>query len=133
MKKLIPVILFFIFGFSGCATSATTYKEALYPKIRSCRTKACLQSYGLRKIYTSKYQDGYIELYKLPSHHDDAYTARQVGHGLMSLATLGLWEIAYYQIEDALEPDTFTVQAIYQSPNVIKEIQIANAAGGLIS
>src|SRR5579862_7279256 len=106
MKKLSALmIVFMLFGLSGCATSTTLYKEELYPKLRNCRSKSCLQSYGLVKLNSYTNQQGQrVETYHLPAkQHDAAYTARQVGHGVMSFATLGLWEIAYYPIEDSLE------------------------------
>lgn len=67
----------------------------------------------------------YIELYEQPGKRNVTYNARMVGHGLLCIATGGLWEIAYYPIEKSLS-DILVVEATYSNvaSNRIEKISV---------
>lgn len=85
--------------------------------VSACKTKACLVSKGAEPIDTAKTPDGrLIETYKVLKAKGS--TARAVMHGVLDVATLGLWEIAGTPIESSKgKKDYFALKVTYKRDN----------------
>jgi|GEM_PF-4662295 len=136
-KKKYIVSITFLLILAGPTTANTPVhnKDALCQSVLQCRTKQCILSHGFVPVRGFFRQDGsgYTEQYELPQvRQGSAYYARQVTHGLLCFATLGLWEIAYYPIEEQFAPYIF-IEATYFNKHSrrIQELKIyTNPAGG---
>ena len=125
-------ILLFLFSSSAFPNTFSKNEHAFYSSLFRCKTKCCILSHGfvpIRSFFSEcgyNHEKKYIECYEQPGKRSGvAYTARQVGHGLLCMATAGLWEIAYYPIERSLSP-VIIIRATYpnRTSNRIEKIEI---------
>jgi hypothetical protein len=74
----------------------------------------------------------YTEISKAIARKSDATYARAVGHGVLDVMTLGLWEVAGTPIEGSLSNDKeyIVAKATYsnKSTDDIKKLEIYNAS-----
>lgn len=88
---------------SGCAVYMASTSEGEPPKqiqknISYCSTRKCILLYDPKIVQTDWDADGHLTEYYLFD-IDNGQISRAVMHGLLDIATLGLWEIAGMQIE----------------------------------
>jgi hypothetical protein len=96
-------VVLFVISISAISNTLSNTRNAT-SSVTCCRTERCILSYGFSPIYSHYDNSGkYIVGYRnLKMHSGAGYTARQVGHGIMCMATLGLWEIAAGPIEESV-------------------------------
>ncbi len=84
---------------------------------------------------SSKHQkdDTVVETYKAPARKSGLNYARAVGHGVLDVCTLGLWEIIGTPVEGAISNNRrfIVVQATYASPDseTIEKMEICDSDG----
>ena len=116
------IALFFIDSCSvymAAKHEGTTIEEA-----QTCKTRACLHSKGVEVISSEKNDCGeLIETCKIMQKKGS--TSRAVMHGILDVATIGIWEAAGTPIEGAAgEKKYFSVKVYYDKDENIKKIEL---------
>ncbi len=103
--------------------------------VKKCRKKGCFLSLGM-DVVTSRLNDNgeFVETYRGKARKSGLSYLRAAGHGLMDVATLGVWEVAGTPIEGSLSNNLgyITVIATYHRNNdhgFIQSFEIYNAHG----
>ncbi len=104
--KLTIISVSLIFS-SGCSVYKASCNDGVSASdIESCKNRACLLSKGMEVINKKDEINGeYTEISKAIARKSDATYARAVGHGVLDVMTLGLWEVAGTPIEGSLSND----------------------------
>jgi len=120
MKTIVMVINAIIL-FSGCSVKMAAQKEGTTTQeLRGCATDGCLQAKGCILLGTRETEEGIIKTYKFIQKRGS--TARAVMHGILDVATLGLWEVAGTPIEGAQEKKFAVIDVLMNEQGVIKRI-----------
>jgi hypothetical protein len=120
-----------------CLASCSVYKAASNEgisvnDIKKCQTKACFIGHGMEIVDKHVRDDGKsVEIYRAIARKSGANYLRAAGHGVLDVATLGLWEVAGTPVEGAISNNRgyITVQAIFSEPDVIESFIIYDANG----
>ena len=112
----------FAFALSGCSVYMSAKKEGVdFEDLTTCKTKTCLVANGAEPINVKELPPD-TEAYKVLRAHGSI--ARSFMHGVLDVATLGVWEIAgtpmegafdknkYYAIKVTYEPGTETIRQL---------------------
>lgn len=126
MKYSITLALaaFFALTLTGCSVKMAADKKGTdLAELQECETRTCLEIKGAEPISVDKYRnDPQIQAYKVRK--STGSTARAVMHGVLDVATLGLWEVAgtpmeghfnedeYYGLRVTFESDAETIRTI---------------------
>ncbi|MFH1217811.1 MAG: hypothetical protein V1706_15050 [Pseudomonadota bacterium] len=104
---------------------ASSKKGVEFDQLSSCKTKSCLISKGAETLQVSGLPEN-CEAYKILK--PQGSTGRAVMHGLLDLATLGIWEVAGTPMEGSYNKDEYYAIRVTYEPNSenIKEIALAN-------
>lgn len=87
---------------SGCAVYMAADKEGVdIDDIIACQTRTCLVARGAEPLAAMKFDEPNIAAYRVRKATGSAL--RAFGHGVLDVATLGLWEIIGTPIEGALD------------------------------
>ena len=116
--KNIFVCLLLIFMFTSCSVFMAANKKGVgFDEISQCKTKSCLLSKGVEPLDSKKNEGGVlVETYKVRKPTGSA--SRAAMHGLLDVATLGIWEVAGTPIEGSMNKEEFiTIKAFYQKDN----------------
>jgi hypothetical protein len=102
---------------SSCSVVMASKKEGVnVEQVRSCRTRAQLLACGATIVSTDKLPSGeLVETYQIPQ--EKGSTARAVMHGLLDVATFGIWEAAGTPIEGSLSQKEFFIVKVYYNKN----------------
>ena len=102
MKTVLSVLcLCLILG--GCSAYRAASNEGVaVTDIKDCKNRACLLSRGMELVQSKETGGSVVEVYRAVARKSGGSYFRAAGHGLLSVATLGLWEIAGTPIEGAL-------------------------------
>jgi hypothetical protein len=131
--KLIIISISLIFS-SGCSVYKASCNDGIsVSDIEGCKNRTCLLSKGMEIIDKKDEINGeYTEISKAIARKSDATYARAVGHGVLDVMTLGLWEVAGTPIEGSLSNDKeyIVAKATYsnKSTDDIKKLEIYNAS-----
>lgn len=127
-----------MFTVSGCAVYKATSNEGIAVwDIKHCTTRECFLSHGMDVLETHEDKAGkYIVVYRSLARKSGVNYFRAAGHGVLDVATLGLWEVVGTPIEGALSNNRgyITAKAIYacKAQEKIEHLQIYNANGQLV-
>ncbi len=111
---------------SSCSVRMAAKKEGISPKeVQYCKTRACLLAKGGELVSKKKNKNNeLIEFYRFKK--ETGSTSRAVMHGVLDVATLGLWEIAGTSIEgNKAKKGFFVVKVYYEKDGEhIKKIEL---------
>jgi hypothetical protein len=126
------MIIFFCFLasiLSGCSVFMAAQQKGVDVKtISSCKTRSCLISHGATPIQVTKYKNGITATETFQAEAPTGSAARAAMHGVLDVATLGLWEVAGTPIEGVKnKKEIYAVKAVYASDGeTIKALQLVN-------
>ena len=128
MKIVQSIIL--ITMLSACSVKMAAEKRGIeVEEIMECHNRACIAALGDTEVvetYTN--EDGTKRiLYK--SLMPQGSTGRAIMHGLLDVATLGIWEVAGTPIEGHMNEDGYLVYSVtYDEADVVQTIEISGAS-----
>jgi len=131
-KKPLLSLLFMFLGtmfLSSCSVYMAAIPRGIdLDKISKCKKRACIAAHGAVPMSEKKSSTGKIieEVYKVNKPTGSA--TRAAMHGLLDVATLGLWEIAGTPIEGILGKEEFYIITVtYQEDGeTVKTVIINN-------
>ncbi len=98
--KIILLLIIILCSASCSVFMAASHKGTSLEELQSCRTKSCILSKDVEVLSNEKTRDnGAVVTCKV--RHVTGSTGRAVMHGLLDVATLGIWEVAGTPIEGA--------------------------------
>lgn len=132
MKKI--VILISIILTSSCAVyKASSQTGISVDQVKKCNNKMCFIGTGMKLVNKSEENNEVIEYYQGVASQGGGNYLRAVGHGILDVATLGLWEVAGTPIESAIEnnPNNIILKAKYakNNPEKLLGFELYNAQG----
>jgi hypothetical protein len=139
-NKFITIISLFIavIVLSGCSVYKAASNEGVsVSDVSKCKKKGCFLSLGMDIIDNHKNENGsYTETYRAVARKGGGNYIRAAGHGVLDVATLGLWEVAGTPVEGALSNNRgfITVMATYahkEAPE-IDHMEIYDANGNKV-
>lgn len=87
---------------SGCAVYMAADKEGVdIDDVIACQTRTCLIARGAEPLAAMKFDEPNIAAYRVRKATGSAL--RAFAHGVLDVATLGLWEIVGTPLEGALD------------------------------
>jgi hypothetical protein len=121
---------------SNCSVYKAASNEGVsVSDVTKCQTKGCFLSLGM-EIVSDKFNDNkeFVETYRGKARKSGVNYVRAAGHGLLDVATLGLWEVAGTPIEGAVSNNLgyITVIATYcgsDDSGTIKHREIYDSSG----
>ncbi|MEW6214676.1 MAG: hypothetical protein AB1478_05655 [Nitrospirota bacterium] len=123
--RKISLLLVTVLCLSSCSVFMAAKHEGTSPEeIQQCRTRGCLLAKGVEVISSEKNVDGeLIDTCKVMKKKGS--TARAIMHGLLDVATLGIWEVAGTPIEGATgKKEYFTIRVYYDKEENIKKVEL---------
>lgn len=92
---------------SGCSVYMASKKKGVdIDDILECKSTACVQSKGAHLLSTNKNADGdIVEIFNVRKRTGSS--GRALMHGVLDLATVGLWEIVGTPIEGSANEEEF--------------------------
>ena len=122
----ILLIFFFCFSSVGCSVYMASKKEGTsMEQVNQCKTRSAIKSQqGVEVLSTEKSEDGEIsECYKIQEPTGSA--ARAAMHGVLDVATLGIWEVAGTPIEGSMgEKKYYSIKVYYDKDENVKKIEL---------
>jgi hypothetical protein len=118
-------LAFCCYMLSGCSVYMSAKKEgAEFEDLQQCKTKTCLVAAGAEPLHLDGLGDD-TEAYKVLKLHGSI--ARAVMHGVLDVATWGLWEIAGTSMEGAFDKNKYYgIRVQYEhGTELIKQISLA--------
>lgn len=122
MKKISVCVLTALFLLNGCSVYMAAEKKGVnFEDLGNCKTRACLIADGAEPL-TAEGLPKDTEVFKVRK--ATGSTGRAVMHGLLDLATLGIWEVAgtpieghydkskYYAIRVTYDPGTTNIKSL---------------------
>jgi hypothetical protein len=125
MKAPFAIVLIGIILTTGCSVFMAAKKEGVsVEELSQCRTRSCVFSKGAIANKTEKNEQGeIIETYTVQS--PKGSTARSVMHGVLDVATLGIWEVAGTPMEGAMgKKKYYSIKVIYDKDENIKKVEL---------
>jgi len=113
---------------SGCSSSAADMaakKEGVTPRqVSRCDTRMCFIGLGSEILDKKENPDGSLtEIYRVKRARGS--TIRSFAHGVLSFATLGIWNIVGTPIEGFLSSDDYIVfRVFYDTNEKAKKVEI---------
>ena len=102
----------------GCSVYRASSNDGVsLEDLLGCDTKDSFLSQGMKVVGGCQCKDGkYIETYKSVESASGLHYVRAVGHGVLDVVTLGLWELAGTPIEGAMcnNKASIIVKAVYK-------------------
>lgn len=129
------VVLMGTFMLGACSVYKASSNEGISVRdIRNCTTKGCLLAHRMEFVDKHTLKDGkIIETYKAPAKKTGLNYLRAAGHGVMDVATLGIWEVAGTPIEGAISnnPNYVVARATYadEISSEIEKLEITSPNG----
>ncbi len=105
MKYIINVcFILSLFLIQSCSVYKAASNDGVsVSDVSKCTTKGCYLSLGMDIVSTKPIEDGNVkETYRGKARKSGANYLRAAGHGVLDVATLGLWEVAGTPIEGSL-------------------------------
>jgi len=120
--------LFLVLVASGCGSSAADMaakKEGVTPRqVSRCSTRMCFLGLGAEILDKKENPDGTLtEIYRVKRARGS--TIRSFAHGVLSFATLGIWNIVGTPIEGFLSSEDYIVfRVFYDDQEKAKKVEI---------
>jgi len=126
-NKKIIISVFCLPILCGCSVFMAANKSGTsIEKLGECRTRTCILSKDASPVHTKKDKKGNVieESYHVKKPTGSA--ARSVMHGVLDVATFGIWEVAGTPIEGTLnKKDFYAIRVFYQEDGeTIKAVQL---------
>ncbi|GHU12041.1 hypothetical protein FACS189449_04840 [Alphaproteobacteria bacterium] len=116
-------------------TSCSVYKASSNDgvsifDIEQCKTKYCLLFHGMQLIKTEEINGKRVEVYRAVARKSESNYMRAVGHGVLDVATLGIWEVAGTPIENSIDNNRgyIIAKVTYSHGDDIENMEIYNGA-----
>ena len=128
LRTLILLLLLSLIGCVGpAAKKASKQKGATAADIGKCETRACfvgLLDYGGKILVSDKQPDGSLEeIYQVQRRKGS--TLRSFTHGILSVATLGIWNVVGYPIEGFVSSADYIVyRVVYDAQGQPVKVEI---------
>ncbi len=119
-------ILAAILALSSCSVYKAASNEGVsVADVAKCSAKGCFLSLGMDIVDSRQNEDGdYVETYRAKARKSGANYLRAAGHGVLDVATLGLWEVAGTPVEGAISNNRGFITVIATYPNQDTEVAI---------
>ena len=105
MRKLVALVLFTSMGLGGCSVyMASTKKGTDFEDLVACKTKTCLLAHGAEPLQVQGLPPD-TEAFKVLK--SQGSYGRAFMHGLLDVATIGLWEVAGTPIEGSFDRNRY--------------------------
>jgi hypothetical protein len=94
-------------------------------QVNQCKTRSSIKSQqGVEVLSTEKSEDGeIIEYYKVQE--ATGSSARAAMHGILDIATLGIWEVAGTPIEGSMgEKKFYSIKVYYDKDENVKKLEL---------
>lgn len=133
-KVLVPLSML-----SSCSVYNAASNEGIaVADIQGCTMKGCLLSHGMDIIDQKDGPDGsHVEMYRAIARKTGLNYVRAAGHGVLDVATLGLWEVAGTPIEGAISNNRgyITARVVYPNKNSdqIQSFEIYDGDGAKVT
>ena len=115
---------------SGCSVYMAATKEGVdIAELSACETRACIEASNPEILNTYEPADdgSYEILYR--AQRAEGSASRAVMHGLLDVATLGIWEVVGTPMEGYMSSDKFVVfKAKYTADDAVEYINIQGAS-----
>lgn len=107
----------FLVSCAGSASQMAAKHEGVTPRqIGRCDTRLCFMALGPEILETKTNEDGSLtEIYRV--RRKKGSSLRAFTHGILSVSTLGLWNLVGTPIEGYLSSDDFIVFRVYYDKN----------------
>lgn len=125
MKVLFAIVLIGVILTTGCSVFMAAKKEGVsVEELSQCRTRSCVLSKGAVPNKTEKNEQGeIIETYTVQA--PKGSTARAVMHGVLDVATFGIWEAAGTPMEGAMgKKKYYSIKVIYDKDENVKKVEL---------
>ncbi len=119
MRKM-AIVLFLMFTMVACvgpaAKKAAEHEGVSPEQIRKCVTRACFLALGGDILLTKEKEDGTIvEVYRMKKKRGSSL--RSFIHGVLSVATLGIWNVVGTPIEGYVSSEGYVVVRAFYDKN----------------
>ncbi|GHU17636.1 hypothetical protein FACS189472_04820 [Alphaproteobacteria bacterium] len=130
MKQMLLVGLILLSLPSCSVYKASSNDGVSISDIEQCKTKYSLLAHGMKLIKTGKTNGKRVEVYRAIARKSESNYMRAVGHGVLDLATLGIWEVAGTPIEQSIDNNRgfIIAKVTYSHGDDIENIEIYNGA-----
>jgi len=114
---------------SGCSVFMAAQQKGVDVNVlAACKTRTCIMNHGATPIQTTKNKSGSIIAETFQAEIPSGSAARAAMHGVLDVATLGIWEVAGTPIEAIKgEKQNYSIKVTYASDeNIINSMQLLN-------
>lgn len=129
MYKNLLLISACVLNLTGCSVFMAAQGSGVdVNTLSTCKTRTCLINHGATPIQSTKNRQGIITSETFQAQLPTGSAARAAMHGVLDVATLGIWEVAGTPIEAVKgEKKMYSVKAIYGADgDTIKSLQLVN-------
>jgi hypothetical protein len=118
------ILLSILVGCSSAAEMAAKHEGVSESDIEDCETRLCFLKLGSEILDKKQNADGSLtEIYRVK--RERGSTIRSLGHGVLSLGTLGVWNIVGTPIEGLMSSDEFIVfRVFYDTKEKAKKVEV---------
>jgi len=115
-KRLyLATLLLIAVGCGSAAEMAAKHEGVSESDIKDCETRLCYLKLGSEILDKKQDPDGSLtEIYRVK--RERGSTLRSLGHGVLSLGTLGIWNVIGTPIEGLMSSDEFIVFRVFYDP-----------------
>lgn len=124
-----------VLALSGCSVYKAASNEGvrLY-EVAKCKNKGCFLSLGMDVVDRHQNENGtYTETYRAIASKNGSNYVRALGHGVLDVATIGLWEVAGTPVEGAISNNRGFITAVATYANKeafeVSNVEIYDARG----
>jgi hypothetical protein len=126
MRFIVLIVVAISLSLNACSVYMAASKKGVeFNQLSACKTKSCLISKGAEPLQVSGMPE-HTEAFKILK--PQGSTGRAVMHGLLDVATFGIWEVAGTPMEGWYNKNEYYAIRVTFEPNTenIKEIALAN-------
>ena len=132
------LLILSIFVLSNCSVYKAASNEGVsVSDVSKCKKRGCFLSIGMNIVDSHQDSDGkFKETYRGQARKSGVNYFRAAGHGVLDVATLGLWEVVGTPIEGAVSNNLGYITAIatYEHKDAleVEKVEIYDANGNTI-
>ena len=115
-------VLLMAFLLTSCSVYKASKNDGIsVSDIKNCKTRSSLLSNGMQCLETKEHNGKVVELYRAVARKCGLNYGRAIGHGVLDVCTLGLWEVVGTPIEGAMDNNRGYIVAKIIRPNILSE------------
>ncbi len=125
MKKIVFALILGVFVMSSCSVFMAANKSGTsVDEISQCKTRTAIIAKGAESIKMEQNEEGnLVEYYKVQK--PKGSTSRAVMHGLLDVATIGLWEVAGTPMEGAMgKKKYYGIRVTFDENENVKKMEV---------